>query len=61
MMSEEQTTPQALDEDVARIIQEGEAGVGTAMQVLEAAERVYFGAVAATSTPALITSTNSTW
>jgi hypothetical protein len=50
-----------MDEDVSRIISEGEAGVGVAMRVLEAAERTYFPAAAATETsPPPIATTTST-
>ncbi len=52
---------QELDEDVKAIVKEGEAGIGTAIQVAEAAERHYFGAVAATTVTPIYTTTSSTW
>lgn len=51
MADEKQKTAaqQPTDDDVTAIIGSESAGVATAMRVLEAAEQVYFGAVAATS------------
>ena len=45
------------DEDVVAIINSGAAGVDTAIRALEVAEQVYYGAVAATESPAVITIT----
>lgn len=58
---EERPTDRRIDDDVAAIVAEGEAGVDTAMRVLEATETAYYGAVAATtSTPAIATA-SATW
>jgi hypothetical protein len=59
-MPDDQSRLKDMNDDVAEIIREGEAGVGTAMQVLEATERTYFGALAATTTSTPITTTTST-
>jgi hypothetical protein len=43
------THRQPSDRDAKRLLECAPAGVDTAMRVLEAAEQVYYGAVAATS------------
>ncbi len=46
------------DEEVEAILTSGAAGVETAIRALEGAEQVYYGAVAATETQLVITTTN---
>jgi len=50
-----------MDEDVAAILKAGEAGIGTVIDVAEAAEKHYFGAVAASTPAPGVATTNSTW
>ena len=50
-----------VDDDIAAILAEGEAGVGTAMRVVETAEASYYGAVDATTTRPNIATTNVAW
>jgi hypothetical protein len=42
------------DAEVARLIESGAPGVMAAMQVLEDAEKVYFGAIVATTMPEVV-------
>lgn len=49
-----------MDEDVAAILEQGEAGIGTLMSVTEAAEARYLDAAAATAAHPSITTTSST-
>lgn len=51
------TPTNPVDDDVAKLINSGSAGVDTAIRALEAAELVYYGAVAATELPTVITTT----
>lgn len=59
--TKEQQQRPPMDEDVAVILKEGEAGVGAAMSVLEGIERVYYAAAAASAPATPITTTSSTW
>jgi hypothetical protein len=47
----------ASDAEVEALISSGAAGVDTALRALESAEQVYYGAVAATESPPVITVT----
>jgi hypothetical protein len=53
--SQEHSKPS--DRQVAAIIASGSAGVETAIRALEAGERAYFDAVAATASAPLVTTT----
>ncbi|HTW42396.1 MAG TPA: hypothetical protein VMD79_08770 [Solirubrobacteraceae bacterium] len=53
-------TASAVDDEVQAILASGAAGVETAIRALEGAEQVYYGAVAATETGTVITTTNVT-
>lgn len=49
------------EDDIAAILAEGEAGVGTAMRAVEAVETAYYGAVEATTSTPTFTTTNVAW
>jgi hypothetical protein len=49
-----------MDEDLAKLIQSGSVGIETAMQVLEGAEHVYYGALTATTMPVVVTTSATT-
>jgi hypothetical protein len=51
----------AEDDDIAAILAEGEAGVGTAMRAVEAVEAAYYSAVDATTTRPSVGTTNTAW
>jgi hypothetical protein len=53
----ENTTHQPTDAAVEAILASGAAGVDTALRVFEVAEHAYFGAVAATTSPEVVTTT----
>jgi hypothetical protein len=57
---QQQSNAERMDDDVAAILRDAEAGISTLMSVTEAAEERYFGAVAATTAQPSITTTNST-
>jgi hypothetical protein len=57
---QQQSDAARMDDDVAAILRDAEAGIGTLMRVTEAAEERYFGAVAATTVQPSITTTSST-
>jgi hypothetical protein len=46
------------DDEIKEILSSGAPGVETAIVALEGAEQVYYGAVAATESPTVITTTN---
>ncbi len=48
------------DGEIARLIESSAPGVEAAMQVLEGAETVYYGAIIATSLPEVVTTTTVT-
>lgn len=60
-MTEQRDAPGVVptpDDEIQEMLSSGAAGVETAIRALEGAEQVYYGAVAATETPMVITTTN---
>jgi hypothetical protein len=49
------------DDDIAAILAQGEAGVGTAMRAVEAVEPAYYSAVDATTTTPRVATTSTAW
>lgn len=47
-------------DEIARLIASGSPGVETALQVLEGAEHVYYGALTATTMPVVLTTSATT-